>query len=120
MPKNEWNALRKGLPRQGLYARQLHQAAGVAEGPCGLPELRQFQSYLSTERAQARSTQTAESTSVDVDQKKKKYDSGDFLGDMKNEVEGDYIKEFASIGGTSQGQAIIQEVCEEDVIEGPL
>ena len=48
MPRNNWVTLRDGRPRQGVYARQLHQAAGVPEGPCGLPELAKFQSYLST------------------------------------------------------------------------
>ena len=48
MPKNNYETLRKGRPRQGVYARQLHQAAGVPEGPCGLPELKKFQQYLST------------------------------------------------------------------------
>ena len=48
MPRNNWVTLRDGYPRQGVYARQLHQAAGVPEGPCGLPELAKFQSYLST------------------------------------------------------------------------
>ena len=48
MPWNEWKNLRDGRPRQGIMARQLHQAAGVPEGPCGLPELHRFQQYLST------------------------------------------------------------------------
>ena len=48
MARSDWNALRQGMPRQGVYARQLHQAAGVPEGPCGLPELQKFQTYLST------------------------------------------------------------------------
>ena len=48
MPRNNWENLRDGRPRQGLMARQLHQAAGVPEGPCGLPELKKFQRYLST------------------------------------------------------------------------
>ena len=48
MPRNNWETLRKGRPRQGIMAKDLHRAAGVAEGPCGLPELRQFQTYLST------------------------------------------------------------------------
>ena len=47
MPMRDWNTLQKGRPRQGVYARQLHQAAGVPEGPCGLPELEKFQKYLS-------------------------------------------------------------------------
>ena len=48
MPWNDWKNLRDGRPQQGIMARQLHQAAGVPEGPCGLPELHRFQSYLST------------------------------------------------------------------------
>ena len=48
MARSDWNTLRRGFPRQGVYARQLHQAAGVPEGPCGLPELTKFQQYLST------------------------------------------------------------------------
>ena len=48
MARSDWNALRQGFPRQGVYARQLHHAAGVPEGPCGLPELKKFQTYLST------------------------------------------------------------------------
>ena len=48
MPKNEWNTLSRGLPRQKTRAEELHRAAGVPEGPCGLPELKTFQRYLST------------------------------------------------------------------------
>ena len=48
MPKNNWVTLRDGRPRQRIMARQLHRAAGVPEGPCGLPELKKFQQYLST------------------------------------------------------------------------
>ena len=48
MPKNEWETLRKGYPRQKTRAEELHRAAGVPEGPCGLAELEKFQSYLST------------------------------------------------------------------------
>ena len=47
MPRSDWNALRDGYPHQGVKARELHQAAGVPEGPCGLPELEAFQRYLS-------------------------------------------------------------------------
>ena len=46
MPMSDWNALRQGQPRQEKKARELHQAAGVPEGPCGLPELEAFQKYL--------------------------------------------------------------------------
>ena len=48
MARSDWDALKRGFPRQGVYARQLHQAAGVPEGPCGLVELEKFQTYLST------------------------------------------------------------------------
>ena len=46
MPKNDWDTLSRGLPRQEKMAKELHQAAGVQEGPCGLPELDKFQKYL--------------------------------------------------------------------------
>ena len=46
MPRNNWNTLCQGLPRQATQARKLHRLAGVAEGPCGLPELEVFQRYL--------------------------------------------------------------------------
>ena len=48
MPWNEWRTLLQGRPRQKTRAEELHRAAGVPEGPCGLPELHQFQRYLST------------------------------------------------------------------------
>ena len=48
MARSDWEALRKGWPRQKARAEDLHRAAGVPEGPCGLPELQKFQSYLST------------------------------------------------------------------------
>ena len=48
MPRSDWNALRLGRPRQKQMAQELHRAAGVPEGPCGYPELEQFQQYLST------------------------------------------------------------------------
>ena len=48
MPWNEWTTLQKGRPRQEKRARELHQAAGVPEGPCGLRELDLFQRYLAT------------------------------------------------------------------------
>ena len=47
MPWNEWKNLRDGRARQETRAQELHQAAGVPEGPCGLPELNKFQRYLS-------------------------------------------------------------------------
>ena len=46
MGRNNWKVLRDGCPRQAVQARELHQAAGVAEGPCGLHELEAFQRYL--------------------------------------------------------------------------
>ena len=46
MPWNNWVTLQKGRPRQGVQARELHRLAGVAEGPCGIPELEAFQRYL--------------------------------------------------------------------------
>ena len=46
MPRSNWNALRDGYPRQEKMAKELHQAAGVPEGPCGLAELNLFQQYL--------------------------------------------------------------------------
>ena len=33
MPKNEWDTLQRGLPRQKTRAEELHRAAGVPEGP---------------------------------------------------------------------------------------
>ena len=44
--KARWDTLRQGRPRQTTEARQLHQLAGVPEGPCGLPELAKFQDAL--------------------------------------------------------------------------
>ena len=38
----DWDNLKRGRPVQLRQAQALHQQAGVAEGPCGLPELRQF------------------------------------------------------------------------------
>jgi len=42
----DWDNLRRGRPVQQRQAQALHREAGVAEGPCGLPELRQFQQAL--------------------------------------------------------------------------
>ena len=44
--KAMWDTLRRGLPRQTTMARDLHQKAGVPEGPCGLEELARFQDTL--------------------------------------------------------------------------
>ena len=38
--------LRRGLPVQGHRAKELHQLAGVPEGPCGIPEPEKFQAAL--------------------------------------------------------------------------
>ena len=42
----DWDNLKRGRPVQQRQAQALHQQAGVAEGPCGLSELRQFQQAL--------------------------------------------------------------------------
>ena len=42
----QWDNLKRGLPVQQRQAQELHRQAGVAEGPCGLEELRQFQQAL--------------------------------------------------------------------------
>ena len=47
MGRSNWSALRQGRPRQTVQARELHQAAGVPEGPCGLEQLAAFQRVLS-------------------------------------------------------------------------
>ena len=44
--KANWEALRKGRPRQTTEARELHQLANVPEGPCGVEELQKFQDAL--------------------------------------------------------------------------
>ena len=44
----DWENLERGCPVQ-RQAQALHQQAGVAEGPCGLPELRQFQQALGSQ-----------------------------------------------------------------------
>ena len=41
-----WDSLKKGYPVQQQQAKELHQQAGVPEGPCGVPELQQFQHAL--------------------------------------------------------------------------
>ena len=46
MPRNNWDTLQRGRPRQTVMARDLHRLAGVPEGPCGIPELEEFQRYL--------------------------------------------------------------------------
>ena len=47
MARSNWNACRDNMPRQTTMAHQLHEAAGVPKGACGLEELQQFQAYLS-------------------------------------------------------------------------
>lgn len=44
-----WENLRKGLPCQTKEAKDLHRAAGVPEGPCGIEELKKFQAVLGTQ-----------------------------------------------------------------------
>ena len=46
-PPLGYQTLRSGSPGQERQARQLLHAAGVGEGPCGLPELSKFQAALS-------------------------------------------------------------------------
>ena len=43
------DSLKKGYPVQQHQAQDLHQQAGVAEGPGGLLELRQFQQALGSQ-----------------------------------------------------------------------
>ena len=45
----QWDNLKRGLPVQQRQAQDLHRQAGVAEGPCGLEELRQFQQALGSQ-----------------------------------------------------------------------
>ena len=42
----KWDNLKRGYPVQKSEAQELHRQAGVDEGPCGLPELEQFQQAL--------------------------------------------------------------------------
>ncbi|CAH3021417.1 unnamed protein product [Porites evermanni] len=42
----DWENLKRGLPVQQRQAQELHQQARVAEGPCGIEELRRFQQAL--------------------------------------------------------------------------
>ena len=41
-----WENLKSGQPVQEKLAKELHQQARVPEGPCGIPELHQFQQTL--------------------------------------------------------------------------
>ena len=45
-PHTQYRNLRDGRPIQERLARQLHQKAGVPEGPCGYEELEKFQTFL--------------------------------------------------------------------------
>ena len=45
-PDKHYDNLRRGRPIQERLAKQLHQDAGVPEGPCGFHELEQFQTFL--------------------------------------------------------------------------
>ena len=45
----QWDNLKRGLPVQQRQAQELHRQAGVAEGPCGLEELSQFQQALGSQ-----------------------------------------------------------------------
>ena len=42
----QWDNPKRGLPVQQRQAQELHRQAGVAEGPCAIEELRQFQHAL--------------------------------------------------------------------------
>ena len=42
----QWDNLKRGRPVQQHQAQELHREAEVADGPCGLEELRQFQQAL--------------------------------------------------------------------------
>ena len=42
----DYHNLKQGYPVQERLAKELHRLANVPEGPCGLPELRQFQAAL--------------------------------------------------------------------------
>ena len=44
-----WENLKSGQPVQEKLAKELHQQAGVPEGPCGIPEVHQFQQALGPE-----------------------------------------------------------------------
>ena len=44
-----WENLKSGQPVQEKLAKELHQQAGVPEGPCGIPELQQFQQALGSD-----------------------------------------------------------------------
>ncbi|KAJ8018754.1 hypothetical protein HOLleu_43077 [Holothuria leucospilota] len=41
----KWDSIRKGRPIQLSLAKKLHRDSGVPEGPCGIDELKAFQSF---------------------------------------------------------------------------
>ena len=43
---SEYNVIRQGRDVQKSKARELHRLAKVPEGPCGLPEIREFEKVL--------------------------------------------------------------------------
>ena len=45
----QWDNLKRGRPLQQRQAQELLRQAGVAERPCGLEELRQFQQALGSQ-----------------------------------------------------------------------
>ena len=45
-PQKQYRNLRDGRPIQERLAKQLHQEAGVPEGPCGFEEVEKFQMFL--------------------------------------------------------------------------
>ena len=42
----KWNNIRQGRSEQERLAKELHERAGVPEGPCGLEEVERFQAVL--------------------------------------------------------------------------
>ena len=42
----DYHNLKQGRPVQERLAKELHRLAHVPEGPCGIPELHQFQAAL--------------------------------------------------------------------------
>ncbi|KAI8493257.1 hypothetical protein Bbelb_292610 [Branchiostoma belcheri] len=45
--ESRWNSVRQGRRIQSVLAEELYESAGVAKGPCGIPELQKFQELLS-------------------------------------------------------------------------
>ena len=46
---HQWDNLKRERPVQQRQAQELHRQAGVAEGPCAIEELRQFQQALGSQ-----------------------------------------------------------------------